>query len=143
MRLPARARIRGLGFNMTPMIDVVFLLIIFFLVSSHMANRESRMELELPRADTGQKPADDDAPRVVVNVTADGQTILAGRAVSIEMMKKRLAEQRVRDGKDLELRIRSDRSVPYGAISPVMRAAADADVWNVTFSVYRTKDAPL
>ncbi len=139
MRLPQQARTRGLGFNMTPMIDVVFLLIIFFLVSSHMASQEIRMKLELPEAASGQKQTDDKSPRVVVNVTADGKTILAGRPVSVEVMQQRLAEQRKRDGKDLELRIRSDRTVPYGVIAPVMRAAAEAKIWNVSFSVYRSK----
>ena len=50
MRLPHNGQSRELSNNMTPMIDVVFLLIIFFLVSSHLARQESRVPLELPDA---------------------------------------------------------------------------------------------
>ena len=49
MRVPSNLRSGSLGFNMTPMIDVVFLLIIFFLVSSHLAKQEVQMPLPLAR----------------------------------------------------------------------------------------------
>ena len=43
MRIPARAISGDVGFNMTPMIDVVFQLIIFFLLSSHLAKQETQL----------------------------------------------------------------------------------------------------
>ena len=53
MHIPSYARSKEVGFNMTPMIDVVFLLIIFFLVSSHLAKQESQMEIDLPNTESG------------------------------------------------------------------------------------------
>ncbi len=52
MRLPNQSGRHSVGANMTPMIDVVFLLIIFFLVSSHLARQENRLPLDLPVAST-------------------------------------------------------------------------------------------
>ena len=48
MRVPSNLARGSLGFSMTPMIDVVFLLIIFFLVSSHLAQQEVQLDLDLP-----------------------------------------------------------------------------------------------
>jgi biopolymer transport protein ExbD len=137
MRVPSNIRRGAVGFNMTPMIDVVFLLIIFFLVSSHLAKQEAQLELPLPQAATGQTPTDESAPRVTVNVLADGSLMLAGHRVQPDQLQQRLSEQMARDGGDLEVRIRSDRNVPYGTVEPIMLACIRAGIWNVTFAVYR------
>ncbi|NIL99222.1 MAG: hypothetical protein GTO62_19500, partial [Planctomycetales bacterium] len=77
MRIPLSRRRSRLEMNMTPMIDVVFLLIIFFLVSSHLARQEVQAQLDLPPARTGVDlpPAAD--PRVTINVvpTAAGYSL--------------------------------------------------------------------
>lgn len=140
MRVPRLAQTGEVSFNMTPMIDVVFLLIIFFLVSSHLARQEAQMPLELPLADSGSEPVPSERPRVTVNVTAEGSLLLAGRTVTSAELVRRLAEQRGQEGDDLELRIRSDRTVAYQHVEPILLSAVRAGVWNVTFSVYRTED---
>ena len=140
MRVPRLTQSGEVTFNMTPMIDVVFLLIIFFLVSSHLAKQEAQMPLELPLADSGSEAIDNQQPRVTINVTADGSLLLAGRTVSPAELQRRLTEQRAADGNDLEVRIRSDRSVPYSHVEPIMLSSVRAGIWNVTFSVYRPED---
>ena len=140
MNIPQLSQRGEVGFNMTPMIDVVFLLIIFFLVSSHLAKQEAQMPLELPLADSGSEAIDNQAPRVTINVTSEGTLLLAGRAVSPAELQRRLAEQREKEGDDLEVRIRSDRNVPYSHVEPIMLSSVRAGIWNVTFSVYRPED---
>jgi len=126
---------------MTPMIDVVFQLIIFFLVSSHLAQQEVHLDLPLPLADSGQPALDDQTPRVTVNVTGDGRLLVRGRAVEPVELRARLERERAAAGADLEVRIRSDRQVAYRKVEPVLRAAAQAQIWNVTFAVYRRREA--
>ncbi len=140
MRVPSYVRSGEVGFNMTPMIDVVFQLIIFFLVSSHLAKQEVHLELPLPTAESGKAPAEDTAPRVTINVLADGRLLMAGKPVAIRDVQHRLREQRIASGDALEVRIRSDRAAPYHLVEPILLAAARAGVWNVTFSVYREED---
>ncbi len=137
MRLPLRERAASLGFNMTPMIDVVFLLIIFFLVSSHLAKQEVQLELALPDAASGQDATDDSRPRVTINVLAGGEVLLGGEPVDAEQLERRLQVETSTSGRDLEVRIRSDRRVPYRHIEPIMLACARAGAWNVTFAVIR------
>ena len=139
MRVPTFLRSGEVGFNMTPMIDVVFLLIIFFLVSSHLAKQEAQLDLPLPVADSGEE-SKDQTRRLTLNVTADGTLSLAGRTLDSARLQQRLGAARKQHGDDLEIRIRSDRSVPYRSISPIMLACARSGIWNVTFSVYRSED---
>ena len=139
MRVPRFLRSGEVGFNMTPMIDVVFLLIIFFLVSSHLAKQEAQMQLPLPVADSGEEP-DDEARRLTLNVTADGSMLLAGRHLDRAELKQRLAQAREEHGEDVEIRIRGDRNVPYSAVSPIMLSCARTGIWKVTFGVYRSED---
>ena len=120
---------------MTPMIDVVFLLIIFFLVSSHLAQRENRIELDLPVALTGQDDHPDDSRRITVNVLNNGTILVAGREVSAAGLSRVFSEAAGVDGDQVQIRIRGDRNVTYDKVSPVMKSAVDAGIWNVTFAV--------
>ena len=137
MRPPLRHRPAGLQINMTPMIDVTFLLIIFFLLSSRLAQQETQLELQLPTAASGRRAVDDERPRLSVNVQADGSVMLGSTETPAEEMSRRLRIERDRLGNDLEVRIRADRSVPYNAVQPILLACAEADIWNVTFAVFK------
>lgn len=138
MKTPTYQARGSLEFNMTPMIDVTFLLIIFFLVSSHLAQQETQVELSLPTAASGDDPRDD-ARRVTVNLTADGALLVAGETLDAEMLGKKLAVERAKSD-DLEVRLRCDRTVPYGRVKPVMRECLKNDVWKVTFAVVQAKN---
>jgi biopolymer transport protein ExbD len=120
---------------MTPMIDVVFLLIIFFLLSSHFARQESQLELDLPDAASREERAEDDVPRVVVNVLPEGNIQVAGDVRRAAELTEVLRVERQKTAGRLEVRIRSDRRVPYGVIEPILLACQRAGVWDVTFAV--------
>jgi biopolymer transport protein ExbD len=137
MRIPQHSHRAGVHMNMTPMIDVVFLLIIFFLVSSHLAQQESQYVLNLPLAISGSAPVPSQQPSVTINVLADGSVIVAGRVVEPTELESRLRHELARVGSELEVRIRTDRIVPYQTVEPVMLACARAGIWNVKFAVYR------
>lgn len=138
MRVPQLQRNGDLGFNMTPMIDVVFLLIIFFLVSSHLARQEAQLALPLPIAESGAELSA--ASRVIVNVTRDGRLQLAGRPVAAEQLVARLAEARATHGELLEVKIRTDRQVAYAEVQPILLACNQAGIGNISFGVYRAED---
>ena len=137
MRIPSHTTAGGVGFNMTPMIDVVFQLIIFFLLSSHLAKQENQLALPLPAADSGKPASPDDRPRLTVNVLPDGRLLVAGRAVTPDELIPRLRERKSVHGDDLEVRIRSDRGVAYSRVEPILLACARAGIWNVSFAVRR------
>ncbi|MCA9212506.1 MAG: biopolymer transporter ExbD [Planctomycetales bacterium] len=121
--------------DMTPMIDVVFLLIIFFLVSSHLAQRESRIELDLPVATKGQDDVPNDSKRIIVNVLPSGSILIGGREVLPESLAQLFTTKAGSNPEDVQIRIRGDRNVTYDKVSPIMKSAVDAGIWNVIFTV--------
>jgi biopolymer transport protein ExbD len=140
MRAPQYASQGLFGFDMTPMIDVVFQLIIFFLVASHLAQQETQLELDLPKATSGHRTADDeDLRRVVVNVLPDespaGQILVSGRRMTAAELTRLIGYESQRAEKRLEVRIRSHRKAPFAQIEPILLACARAGVWRVTFAV--------
>ena len=123
---------------MTPMIDVTFQLIIFFLLSSHLAQQETQMELELPTAASGQQAVDDEP------AAADRERVGRRQRDAGQHARRRAKKwpagcriERERLGDDMEVRMRADRSVPYRAVEPILLACADAGIWNVTFAVVK------
>lgn len=120
--------------DMTPMIDVVFLLIIFFLVSSHLVQQETQLDLQLPDAATADEEQTQ-RPRVTINVLADGRMLLAGQELAIDQITQRLTFQRSNSKSNFEVRIRGDRSALYSTVEPLLVACAEAGVWNVSFAV--------
>lgn len=140
MRVPSLVRGGSVGFNMTPMIDVVFQLIIFFLVSSHLAKQEARLELPLPTAQSGVLDISDETPRLIVNVQADGGLLLAGHRVDSSGLREGLRSRRAKDGDALEVVVRTARDASYRHVQPVLVACAAEGLWRVTFAVYHPED---
>jgi biopolymer transport protein ExbD len=143
MQVLKRLSRTSVGINMTPMIDVVFLLIIFFLVSSHLAQRETRIQVELPSAARGQFDRPDASPRITITLQEDGRVWLGSRPLSTEQLSERLRSELQQHGQRLELRIRCDRRLPYRQVEPVLAGAARAGLWNVSFAVLeRSEGSP-
>lgn len=136
MRVPRYKPSRKFGFNMTPMIDVVFLLIIFFLVSSHLARQETQQELDLPVAASSEDEPSSPTPRVTINILDDGTMKVSGRQLPAVRLQPMLQAAFDDKGKDLEVRIRSSKTVPWSKVEPVMLACTKVGLWDVGFAVY-------
>lgn len=144
MHIPVGKHRGRLEMNMTPMIDVVFLLIIFFLVSSHLAKQEVQAELNLPVADTGEEQQTTQR-RLTINIVATEHPYVikfGTRPIQIQNLKTSLQQEQKRAGKELEVRIRSDREIPYGVVEPILVACARLGIWNVQFAVIQSVDVP-
>lgn len=70
MRLRVKPKMRGLSFNITPLIDVTFLLIVFFVMSSRMIQNEVAMELNLPQEKSGETIEENDKNKIILNVAS-------------------------------------------------------------------------
>ena len=77
MRSPTNLGRGSIGFNMTPMIDVVFLLIIFFLVSSHLAQQETQVTVDLPDASSSDRPEEEDVRRLFINILSETEILIS------------------------------------------------------------------
>jgi len=130
---------------MTPMIDVVFLLIIFFLISSHLTRQEQQVKLTLPVAKTGAHPAQLSNPRLIINLLPDGRMLVQDVVVDAASIGTRIgsAHQRVSAAEraNFEVRVRCSRQTPYEFIQPILNGCVQQGIWNVTFAVYAPEDA--
>ena len=134
MKVPRASERTSASANMTPMIDVVFLLIIFFLVSSHLAKQEARLPLDLPLASTHR--FDDPAnKRLTINIVADGKYQVSGTEVSGARLQELLAAHQREQQAGASVRIRTDKSVPYGTVEPLLRDIALSGIIDITFAV--------
>ena len=143
MRVPLSNRRHRLEMNMTPMIDVVFLLIIFFLVSSHLQKQEAHAELDLPTAETGDEYTQTDIRTLTVNISSRQdiyQIAFGSRIISPSNLVSQLQSELRRAKGKLEVRIRVDRTTPYRVVEPILASCAQLDIWNVQFAVIRPVD---
>lgn len=135
MRVPARPIGRGLQFNITPLIDVVFLLNIFFLVATYYIRNEQVDPVNLPPATRGQDE-EATAHRLIVTVTAAGNWLIGGEPVTLKDIDERLRQLTSRvDPAAIELRIRADRVVPFQIVEPMLILASRQQVQRVRFAV--------
>ncbi|GAB4163147.1 MAG: biopolymer transporter ExbD [Planctomycetota bacterium] len=119
------------GINLTPMIDVVFLLLIFFLVATTFAREELDMDLRLPEARSGIP--DRQGHLLVVNVLADGRITVDGREIGLEGLRQRLRSAAARDPEQA-VQIRSDERGMVGATLRVLDAVRTAKLSRVDFA---------
>lgn len=118
MRLPVRSRQQGLKFNITPLIDVVFLLVIFFLVASHFARSEPTETVELP---TATQSTEDSSPRrLIITVNPRGNYYVNADEVSLAQIEEMIQDGAAGDPEVYAVRIRGDRITPYANVEPIM-----------------------
>ena len=135
MKISESRRRASIGFNMTPMIDVVFLLIIFFLVTSHFGQQELSVEVELPKAAGGLDEHEQEVNRLTVSIPTDGRLFLGSREVTAEELAEILAAEKRRRKEDFQLRVRAAKTVPYRDVEPVLISAAKSGIRDVQFAV--------
>ena len=145
MRIPTRRRV-SLRFSMTPLIDVTFLLVTFFLAASQLVRIDAGERVELPEATLAAPAEGAAANRVTVTVAADGTLRVAGAVRTRAFVAALVAEAagRAKDGGPVpEVRLRCDRAAPFREVEPLLVACAAAGVRDVKFAVLRRDgDAP-
>jgi len=119
--------------NMTPMIDIVFLLIIFFMVGTKFTELERKIGLKVPNvSNSGVLTA---APeKKVINVHHDGGISFERNAVSLDELIDRLTQAR-QEYQDLGVLVRGDAEGPFQNVATVLNACRIAGVSEMGISV--------
>jgi len=129
MRMLAKSEPR-LEIAMTPLIDMMFLLIIFFLVSTAFIDPEKDQAIKLPEVDEGvtlKKQPDD----IVINVRQGGVIVVAGHIVTVDELRERLAKAAEKNPKQL-VKIRGDGLAYHKQVVRVYEACAKAKIRNIS-----------
>jgi biopolymer transport protein ExbD len=124
--------------DMSPMIDLVFLLLIFFMTSSTLITFLKDRRVDLPVAIEARIPQRV-IPRLVVNVYQDG-SIGDEKGNSLDEYSLPQYLRKGTEGRtDVRLQIRSDRRVAHAAVKSVLRSARSNGIERVIFSSYKAE----
>lgn len=118
MLIKAKSPISDVSLELTPLIDMMFLLLIFFLVATTFHKEEREMQIALPFADAAG-PISATLREIVVNVDETGRIVLAGRTVEAEELRRVVAEA-VAANPEQKVSVRGDRRSNYGAVVTVL-----------------------
>lgn len=114
--------------NMTPLVDVMLVLLIIFLVT--IPAMQHAVKIDLPRASS--QPDNVKPAHLDVAVQADGSILWDGRPVTDDVLRARIAEA-ARATPQPELHLRADRKVPYERVADVMSAAQAGGLTKIGF----------
>lgn len=122
---------------LTSMLDVIFLLLCFFVTVSVFSQWENEISITLPQAKTSDEP--DRLPgEIVVNLFADGAIKVNGNAMTLADLGERLKKlSRFYPGQAVI--IRSDKETKYENLVRLLDTCRDSDVWNFSFATEAEK----
>lgn len=122
-----------LGFQLAPMIDITFLLVVFFMAAANLQTA-AKVEIKMPKASAARAPQDPGG-RGVVTIKEDGQIYVGAESADTAKLTAL-----VRDGlhvnPNLKIQLRADKAVPFKKVREVMGLIAEAGVGDIIFAAY-------
>ncbi len=121
--------------QLAPMIDIVFLLLIFFIVTWQFTRSETELSVSVPTAQEGADP-ERQSGEIVINILGDGTIRVEGATVDLDQLLAKLAPIAAAF-KNQPVRIRGDGGVEYQRIVEVIDTCQKAGIWNISFATQR------
>ena len=122
----------SMGFQIAPMIDIVFLILIFFISASIYAQWESKIGIKVPTARSGEHP-----PRypgeIIINISGDGRLFINSVEYTFDRLSTTLPEL-AKMYPDQPVTIRADRATQYENVIAVLDLCRTSDITNISFA---------
>ncbi len=122
---------------MAPMIDMVFLLLVFFMTVASVAKSQRTVELDLPESEESKIP-EDASGRGLLSVDADGIYYIGDEPRSLDEIKASISE-RIRQDPKLQIQIRADRATEYAAVQKLLKTAAESGAYEIIYATYEAR----
>ncbi len=114
--------------NMTPLIDVMLVLLVIFMITAPLMS--SSLKLELPRSDAAQPS---DTPKfIAVAITPAGELFIGEEKLAPAAFDDRIAEA-ARQAPDIEVQLRADKRTPYGEVAALIGRVQKAGLNRIAF----------
>lgn len=125
------------AFQLAPMIDMTFLLLIFFMVTTKISREQIKLDIKLPLASNAVSSRDKEN-REIISVDQAGAFFIGDEPATREELKAHLKRRfDLKAAAPLRLYVRADAKTPGKSINDVMRIAADAGAIDVIFGTYQ------
>jgi biopolymer transport protein TolR len=123
--------------NMTPLIDVMLVLLVIFMITAPLMTASLRLDLPKSEAATAS-----DAPSfIAVAITPDGQLHLGDEVLDAQAFQQRINELG-RANAQMEVQLRADRAVPYGQVAELIGWVQAAGLNRIAFVAQAAASAP-
>ena len=120
--------------DMTPMIDVVFQLIIFFVVTLKMSDdKDSTIKLEDGKAGTPITQEELPPPQLTIDIARSGRVSLSNFELTDQMLAQKIQERKARYGSEFPCMIRADWRTKHRDVKRVMDICTANGVWKLSF----------
>jgi biopolymer transport protein ExbD len=133
MKFRRRGEPHVLGFQIAPMVDVLLVLLCFFILTWSFARKEMELTVKVPAAEHGVEPTLE-VNQTVVNVRADGTIVMNTKDISVEEFRERVTAL-AQINRDYSIIVRGDENAPYKHIARVMDICNGAGIWNMALPV--------
>ena len=121
--------------QMAPMIDIVFLLLIFFIVTWQFSRDEMDLKIAVPTSEEGADPQRV-LGEIVLNVRADGSVSVWGETKTKAGLAETLSAIAAQH-KNQPVRVRGDSATPFQEIVEVIDICQKSGIWNISFATQR------
>ncbi|WPJ98032.1 biopolymer transporter ExbD [Coraliomargarita algicola] len=121
--------------DLTPMIDIVFLLIVFFMTVANMQVQQM-VPIRVPIAENASIP-DERGMRTTITLKSDGSLFFGAQSILIEDLAGLVTQAKL-GSPQLKVYVRADAQVPFKEVRKVFAAAAAGGVPNVIFATYQS-----
>ena len=132
MNFRRHAKPEVFGFQIAPMVDILLVLLVFFIVTWNFSLAEKELDVKIPTA-THSKEANAYVGQVVVNVRTDGTIVFNHQPVSADELVAKLREL-AKLFPDQAVILRGDQNAAYKSIMNVLDICRQANIWNVAFA---------
>ena len=126
--------------QMAPLIDCVFLLLIFFLVATTLKKIDEELPLTLPDSEAAVEVQQPDE-YTVISIDPALNYYLDGAPASLSLLQSTI-RNKARDNRDLKVRLDIDRGVPFQEVMQVLDMLRFEDLHNIGFKTYQDHAAP-
>lgn len=128
--------------QLAPLVDVLFLLVIFFAVTSHYAKNEQVMDISVPAADEGKENESRNVGEIIINIKTEGEIIVNGQQLSEDELLVKLRNI-ASIYKDQAVILRGDEVADYKYVINVLNTCQKAGIWNIAFATRKPEtEAP-
>jgi len=132
MNFRKRAKPEVFGFQIAPMVDILLVLLVFFIVTWNFALSENELDIKIPSAQKAKEPQPY-VGQVVINVRADGTIVFNRKPISAKDLRDKL-DQLSKLFPDQAVILRGDQKTDYKSIVDVLDICRMANIWNVAFA---------
>ncbi|MEI7911722.1 MAG: biopolymer transporter ExbD [Verrucomicrobiota bacterium] len=121
-----------IAMQLAPMIDILLLLLSFFIITRQLTRSETELSVSVPTAEEGTQK-NRSRGEIIINILADGSVKVEGSNVNLGQLREKLTAV-AKLWKNQPVRIRGDGNVNYQRIVEVIDTCQKSGIWNISFA---------